>query len=124
MAKQGKELPGYVQREFEEFLKCGRLEHGFFRLRCDSCHTERLVAFSCKRRGQRKLKPSPVSLQRLVQHARRLYEQGGSKDRLWEYVTRWHRWLHGELSGIVNRKGGSNRYYDLHLKATGHSLSH
>ncbi|ELU3474887.1 hypothetical protein SBW70_000240 [Escherichia coli] len=23
---QGKELPGYVQREFEEFLQCGRLE--------------------------------------------------------------------------------------------------
>jgi len=51
MAKQGKELPGYVQREFEEFLKCGRLEHGFLRVRCDSCHTERLVAFSCKHRG-------------------------------------------------------------------------
>ena len=29
MAEQGKELPGYVQREFEEFLQCGRLEHGF-----------------------------------------------------------------------------------------------
>ncbi|HHF7930306.1 TPA: hypothetical protein ACPT3F_005329, partial [Escherichia coli] len=28
---QGKELPGYVQREFEEFLQCGRLEHGFLR---------------------------------------------------------------------------------------------
>ncbi|STU61633.1 transposase [Klebsiella pneumoniae] len=28
MAEQGKELPGYVQREFEEFLQCGRLEHG------------------------------------------------------------------------------------------------
>ena len=27
MADQGRELPGYVQREFEEFLKCGRLEH-------------------------------------------------------------------------------------------------
>jgi hypothetical protein len=29
MAEQGKELPGYVQREFEKFLKCGRLDHGF-----------------------------------------------------------------------------------------------
>ena len=27
MAGQGRELPGYVQREFEGFLKCGRLEH-------------------------------------------------------------------------------------------------
>nr|BCT73591.1 hypothetical protein [Escherichia coli] len=40
MAEQGKELPGYVQREFEEFLQCGRLEHGFLRVRCESCHAE------------------------------------------------------------------------------------
>ena len=46
---------------------------------------------------QRKLKPSPVSLQRLVARARRLYEQGGDKQRLWEYVIHWHRWLHGGL---------------------------
>ncbi|WP_139250156.1 transposase zinc-binding domain-containing protein, partial [Escherichia coli] len=37
--------------EFEEFLQCGRLEHGFLRVRCESCHAEHLVAFSCKRRG-------------------------------------------------------------------------
>ena len=51
LAAQGTVLPGYVQREFEDFLKCGRLEHGFLRLRCDTCHAEHLVAFSCKRRG-------------------------------------------------------------------------
>ncbi len=51
MAEQGRELPGYVQREFEGYLKCGRLEHGFLRVRCESCHAEHLVAFSCKRRG-------------------------------------------------------------------------
>ena len=51
LAAQGRALPGYVQREFEEYLKCGRLEHGFLRVRCDSCHAEHLVAFSCKRRG-------------------------------------------------------------------------
>ncbi len=51
LAKQGSELPGYVQREFEDYLKCGRLEHGFLRVRCDTCHAEHLVAFSCKRRG-------------------------------------------------------------------------
>jgi hypothetical protein len=47
LAEQGRELPGYVQREFEDYLKCGRLEHGFLRVRCESCHTEHLVAFSC-----------------------------------------------------------------------------
>ena len=51
LATQGTALPGYVQREFEDYLKCGRLEHGFLRVRCDSCHAEHLVAFSCKRRG-------------------------------------------------------------------------
>ena len=40
-----------MQREFEDYLKCGRLEHGFLRVRCDACHAEHLVAFSCKRRG-------------------------------------------------------------------------
>jgi ribosomal protein S27E len=51
LAQQGKSLPDHVHREFEAFLKCGRLEHGFLRLRCDKCHFERLVAFSCKKRG-------------------------------------------------------------------------
>ena len=41
----------YQQREFEEFLNCGRLEHGFLRVRCETCLAEHLVAFSCKRRG-------------------------------------------------------------------------
>jgi len=51
LAEQGRELPGYVQCEFEDYLKCGRLEYGFLRVRCESCHAEHLVAFSCKRRG-------------------------------------------------------------------------
>jgi len=51
LATQGRSLPEYVQREFEDFLKCGRLEHGFLRAQCQDCHSERLVAFSCKRRG-------------------------------------------------------------------------
>jgi len=44
-------LPGYVEQEFEDYLKCGRLEHGFLRVRWESCHAAHLVAFSCKRRG-------------------------------------------------------------------------
>jgi len=48
---EGRVLPDYVQREFTDYLKCGRLEHGFLRVRCEQCHHERLVAFSCKRRG-------------------------------------------------------------------------
>src|SRR5258708_37030953 len=48
---EGRALPRFVRREFEEYLKCGRLEHGFLRVRCTDCHAEKLVAFSCKRRG-------------------------------------------------------------------------
>jgi hypothetical protein len=51
LAQQGKSLPNHVHREFEAYLKCGRLEHGFLRVRCDNCHFERLVAFSSKQRG-------------------------------------------------------------------------
>ena len=40
-----------MQEEFEAYLKCGRLEEGFLRVRCEQCHAENLVAFSCKKRG-------------------------------------------------------------------------
>ncbi|MBK8763866.1 MAG: transposase zinc-binding domain-containing protein [Burkholderiaceae bacterium] len=33
------------------FLECGILAHGFLRLRCGECGHDKLLAFSCKRRG-------------------------------------------------------------------------
>jgi len=51
LESEGRNLPDYVQREFTDYLRCGRLEHGFLRVRCECCHHEKLVAFSCKRRG-------------------------------------------------------------------------
>ena len=50
LAARERTLPDYVQREFEDYLTCGRLDHGFLRVRCGDCHAERLVAFSCKTR--------------------------------------------------------------------------
>ncbi|MFN0061334.1 MAG: transposase [Myxococcaceae bacterium] len=47
----GRGLPRYVRQEFERYLECGILAHGFVRVRCDTCKDEVLVAFSCKRRG-------------------------------------------------------------------------
>ena len=47
----GRPLPDFVIKEFEEYLRCGILAHGFLRLRCEGCRSESLVAFSCKRRG-------------------------------------------------------------------------
>ena len=51
LSEAGSFLPRHVTPEFEEYLECGRLEHDFFRVRCDDCHHAHLVAFSCKRRG-------------------------------------------------------------------------
>ncbi|MGH7261640.1 MAG: transposase, partial [Nitrospiraceae bacterium] len=47
----GMGLPDFVKEEFDAFLECGILAHGFLRLRCADCAHEKLVAFSCKRRG-------------------------------------------------------------------------
>ncbi|MBW1757845.1 MAG: transposase [Deltaproteobacteria bacterium] len=43
--------PLFVKREFQRFVRCGVLAHGFARFRCGACGTDRLVAFSCKGRG-------------------------------------------------------------------------
>ncbi|HUH12199.1 MAG TPA: transposase zinc-binding domain-containing protein, partial [Longimicrobiales bacterium] len=47
----GEGVAGWVEEDFRAYLRCGILAHGFARLRCDGCATERLVAFSCKGRG-------------------------------------------------------------------------
>src|SRR6266567_2435482 len=44
-------LPAYVEREFDAYLRCGILAHGFLRLGCDTCPQELLLPFSGKRRG-------------------------------------------------------------------------
>jgi hypothetical protein len=48
---QGRHLPKHVTREFDEYVKCGILAHGFVRLKCEDCKAERLIAFSCRGRG-------------------------------------------------------------------------
>jgi hypothetical protein len=45
------ELPRFIKDEFDAFLECGILAHGFPRLRCGECGHDKLLAFSCKRRG-------------------------------------------------------------------------
>lgn len=48
----GGSLPFYILREFDSYLRCGILAHGFLRFRCDGdCKKEKLVPLSCKRRG-------------------------------------------------------------------------
>lgn len=44
-------LPGYVREEFQRYLRCGILAHGFARVHCGECGHDFLVGFSCKARG-------------------------------------------------------------------------
>ena len=46
-AEQAGGLPRFVVREVEDYLRCGRLEHGCLRLACRDCGFERVVALSC-----------------------------------------------------------------------------
>jgi hypothetical protein len=50
-ANTGSELPRFITDDFDAFLECGILAHGFLRLRCGECGHDKLLAFSCKRRG-------------------------------------------------------------------------
>ena len=50
-ASGGVGLPQFVKDEFDAYLDCGILAHGFMRLTCEGCARDTLVAFSCKRRG-------------------------------------------------------------------------
>ncbi|HEY5658156.1 MAG TPA: transposase zinc-binding domain-containing protein, partial [Myxococcota bacterium] len=44
-------VPRFVEQALRAYLACGVLAHSFLRLRCGGCGLERLVPFSCKRRG-------------------------------------------------------------------------
>ena len=48
---ESRPVPDYVKKEFEAYLRCGILTYGFIRLQCSCCKEEKIVAFSCKRRG-------------------------------------------------------------------------
>ena len=70
MAEECRALPDYVRREFEDYLKCGRLEHGFLRVRCETCHEERLVAFSCTNSRRFRRAPWVLTQLRRAPHGR------------------------------------------------------
>ena len=50
-ASTSAELPRFIKDAFDAFLECGILAHGFLRLRCGECGHDKILAFSCKRRG-------------------------------------------------------------------------
>ena len=71
LAAEDRSLPEYVREEFDAYLRCGVLDHGFLRVVCEQCRSERLVAFSCKKRG---LCPS-CGARRMAESARHLVEE-------------------------------------------------
>jgi hypothetical protein len=68
---EDRSLPEYVREEFEAFLRCGVLDHGFLRVVCEHCRAERLVAFSCKKRGF----CSSCGARRMAESSRHLVEE-------------------------------------------------
>ena len=48
-------VPRFVEEELRAFLDCGVLARGFLRVHCDACRLDRLVPYSCKKRGYAEL---------------------------------------------------------------------
>ena len=44
-------VPNFIKKEFEAYFRCGVLDYGFARIYCQECHYDRLIGFSCKKRG-------------------------------------------------------------------------
>jgi len=49
--KNAQTVPGYVEKEFKQYIRCGILAHGFDCTHCHKCHQDYFLAFSCKGRG-------------------------------------------------------------------------
>jgi len=43
LTAEDRSLPEYVREEFEAFLRCGVLEHGFLRVVCEQSHADKFV---------------------------------------------------------------------------------
>jgi len=70
------DLPQFVKAECDAFLECGIPVHGHLRLRCGDCGHDKLVAFSCKRRGfwlscgaRRMAQPAAHLVDHVIAHA-------------------------------------------------------
>ena len=59
----------------------------------------------------RHLEPSPVSIQRLCERARRLHEHGADHQRLRRYVHHWHLWFTSGLGHLADPTTHETRYW-------------
>jgi hypothetical protein len=65
-----KAIPSHIDKEFQQYIQCGILAHGFACAHCHDCHQDFLIAFSCKGRG---ICPS-CNTRRMVETAAHLIE--------------------------------------------------
>ena len=70
-AERDVRIAPHVVSEFDRYLQCGILQHGFLLLTCPFCDEERTVAWSCKCRGF----CSPCGSRRMAQKALRLEKE-------------------------------------------------
>jgi ribosomal protein S27E len=109
LSESGRFLPRHVTREFEDYLACGRLEEGFLRVRCKGCSHERLVAFSCKRRGfctscgaRRMVETAAFLVDHVLPH-RPIHQWVLSFPYPLRFVLANHQQVMGKVLAIVNR---------------------
>jgi len=68
-----------------------------------------------------KLLPAAESLRRLVERARRLYEQGNDINRLRRYVARWVSYIRGGLKDLLSLAGGIRKVWGYVLNNIEHA---
>ena len=108
-ASDGIGLPKFIDRAFERYLGCGRLENGLVRLHCPTCRQSAAVAFSCKTRG---LCPS-CDGRRMTEVSAHLVDEviPAVPVRQWvlslpydlRYLLAWHRELRSAVLGAFMR---------------------
>ncbi len=101
LSEQGASLPGFVREEFDAYLRCGRLEHGFVRAKCERCRYEHLAPFSCKRRGYAKYRNM------LSRRWPRWYLGGMARSRPWR-MLRCTSHIRHPLREAISLSGGRN----------------
>lgn len=104
-AERDVRIAPHVVSEFDRYLRCGILQHGFLLLTCPFCDEERIVAWSCKCRGF----CSPCGSRRMAQKALRLekevWPEADARQWVLTFPMQVRRWLahSSDLLSAVNR---------------------
>jgi hypothetical protein len=101
-SSDGTGWPSFIESEFRRYLDCGILANGFARVHCDSCGTDLLVAFSCKRRG---FCPS-CNARRMHDTAAHLVDRVIPRVPVRQWVLslpRWARWMLARDGALAGR---------------------